>query len=564
VVVGVSRSTRSLVGALLRRQAGSLAVVVLLSIGLAASLMAGQWLYRSIFDVLLPTRDPGLLVHALIVIGWVAAGSLLTNVGISFLTRSFRSRFARDLRAVALDRTLDMPYRHLVEQTPGVTFQRLIPDVDSLSLTVGHLVTAAAHAIQLAVILSVIGWVDPRVALVSAGMMAAFLLAGVLVAPALHASLARRNVWTERRGALSLSVLPSVKDIKCLDLQQRFLDEHARLSRDALPDVLASVFWESFSTVGSGIPARMGALGVFAVGFAAVASGRYTPGMVMTLVANAGALIWPLSCLFRALTSARIEWPAGERAVRHLETALEPSGSRVLGEVRAGIRVTGLRFAYPAAPWPVLDDVTVEFPAGSFTAVVGVSGSGKTTLLDVLMKIHPCARGSVSIDGIDLCDLDNASLRRHVAYVSQEPLLFAETLRSNIDPHGRLQAAELRRLCSALLLDGLVDGHPAGLDTLVAENGTNLSGGERQRVGIARGLARGARVLVLDEATAALDPGVERRILQVLRDWMSAHQGTVIAVTHSQAVARAADRVVRLGAGRLIEEPAPRASERTG
>jgi ABC-type multidrug transport system fused ATPase/permease subunit len=539
---------------LLRRHTGRLIVVLALSALLAAATLIGQWVYGTIFDVLLPTRDAEAVARALGVIAVVAALGFVGGFGSYVLTMTLRISFVRDLRAVVLDRTLDLPHHYFAEQTTGVILLRLIPDLDSLSHAVAHLVTACAQGLQLLVILGVIAFVDPHVALVSLAAMAGYLVCSALIGPRASASLDRKNLWRERRSAFSLSILPAIKDIKCLGLQRQLRDDHARLSHEGFRDSLKSAFWESLLTIGCGIPPRLGVLGVLAIGFSAVADSRQTPGMVMTLAACTGALIWPLASLFRSLSAARLEWLAVERVRRHLEMAPEPSGTHALATIRRGIRVSHLTYAHAACGPATLADLSVEFPAGTFTAVVGKSGSGKTTLLQLLVKIHPCPPNSVFIDDHDVTAIDNCSLRTRIGYVGQEPLLFVDTLRSNIDPHDRLGDAELRRICALLSLDTLVDRLPDGLGTMVAENGANLSGGERQRVGIARAWARGAQVLILDEATAAVDEEVESRIIEALRDWMGANHGTIVAVTHSPAMTAAADRVVRLDQGRGLSD----------
>jgi len=229
----------------------------------------------------------------------------------------------------------------------------------------------------------------------------------------------------------------------------------------------------------------------------------------------------------------------------------EPARPVPLGPVAGRLRLDRVSFAYDREP--VLRDVTLDIPAGQSVALVGPSGSGKSTLVNLIPRFFDPSEGSVSLDGRDLRSLRLAELRGAVALVSQEPVLFHDTIRENIRL-GRLGATdaevdEAARLAGAL---DFIRAFPAGMETSVGERGSALSGGQRQRVAIARAFLRDAPVLLLDEATSALDTDSERAVQGALRDLMRGR--TTLIVAHRFSTIRDVDRVVVIEAGRVVAD----------
>lgn len=218
------------------------------------------------------------------------------------------------------------------------------------------------------------------------------------------------------------------------------------------------------------------------------------------------------------------------------------------------MRGVGIRLSEQDGSRAILTDVDLVVPAGRTVAVVGPTGSGKTTLVSLLSRLQDPTEGSVLLDGVDLRDVRPEDLPRHVALVAQNAFLFEDTVRANVtladtdDP----EVPDDEAVWDALRLarvDGVVRALPDGLDATLGERGANLSGGQRQRIAIARALVRRPRVLVLDDATSAVDPGVEQAILSGLR----AGSPTVLMVAYRMSSVLLADEVVHLHAGRVVD-----------
>ena len=228
-----------------------------------------------------------------------------------------------------------------------------------------------------------------------------------------------------------------------------------------------------------------------------------------------------------------------------------------------GVSVRGVWFSYGDGDRAALSGVSLELRAGEITAIAGPSGAGKSTLVDVLLGLLEPSAGAVLVDGAAVDDANRRRWRRSCGYVPQDPYLFHDTIRANLvwARPGAADDALWRALELAAAAD-FVSGLPLGLDTVVGDRGSRLSGGERQRIALARALAAEPALLVLDEATSQLDADNERLIVQTLRSLRG--RVTVVAVAHREAVLAAADRVVTLDAGRVVDGGAGAASNRAG
>jgi subfamily B ATP-binding cassette protein MsbA len=245
---------------------------------------------------------------------------------------------------------------------------------------------------------------------------------------------------------------------------------------------------------------------------------------------------------------------AGQRVSRLLNVRneiTERPDAKTITTVEREIAYEGVSFAYEERP--VLQDLDLRIRAGEIVALVGPSGAGKSTLVNLLPRFFDPDQGRVAIDGIDIRDLTLASLRGLIGIVTQDTVLFNDTIRNNI-AYGRsdLPLERVREAAAAAYADEFVMQLPQGYDTVVGESGMRLSGGQRQRLAIARALFKNAPILILDEATSHLDSQSESLVQKALYNLMQGRSTLVIA--HRLSTVVRADRIVVLEAGQIVEE----------
>ena len=232
----------------------------------------------------------------------------------------------------------------------------------------------------------------------------------------------------------------------------------------------------------------------------------------------------------------------------------QDNGTRRVDRANGEIEFRNVIFQYDNSHKPVLDNISLHFPAGSVTAVVGQSGSGKTTLAGLLPRFYAYSKGNILLDGFELTDYELNNLRKQISLVSQDVVLFNDTIAGNI-AYGALEGIDrdaIIRAATAAHAMEFIEQLPEGLDTVLGETGTLLSGGQRQRLAIARALLKDAPILILDEATSALDSESERAIQIALKEVMKGR--TTLVIAHRLSTIENADQVIVLGAGQVIEQ----------
>ncbi|MEP7088600.1 MAG: ABC transporter ATP-binding protein [Nocardioidaceae bacterium] len=309
----------------------------------------------------------------------------------------------------------------------------------------------------------------------------------------------------------------------------------------------------AFDPVLEALPS-LGVLAVLAVGVLRIERGLTDPGNLVTVAYLLTIVSFPI----RSLGWLVGEFPRSVVGFQRVQSVLDATGEmtygdQVLSPVREGARldVSHLGYRYAGGP-PLLEDLTFSVEPGRTVAVVGATASGKSTLTSLLLRLVDPEQGQVLVDGQDLRDLAPGALADHVSLVPQQAFLFDDTVRGNVELGSEAGDDAVWAALRTAQADGFVAALPRGLDSRLGERGTTLSGGQRQRLSLARALVRHPRLLVMDDATSAVDPEVEARILAALRE--GADDSTVLVVAYRKATIALADEVVYLRDGRIQDQ----------
>ena len=540
----------------------SLLVGFLLTLASTAATLVPPYLTMPLMDeVLIPYQngadiDPGLV--SLYLLGLFASGLLAWGLGWAktYILALVSERIGSDLRTTTYEHLLKLSLEYFGGRRTGDLIARIGSETDRINVFLSlHLLDFATDVLMILMTAVILFYINPTLALVT-------LLPLPFIGWLIHVVRERLRtgfekidrVWAEVTNVLT-DTIPGIRVVKAFAQEdresQRFKDANAHNLQ--VNDRINRV-WSLFSPTVT-LMTEIGLLVVWGFGIWLVSDDQITVGVLTAFLAYIGRFYSRLDAMSRIVSNTQKAAAGAKRIfdiLDHVSSVPEPLKPVALPPHVQGhitLRDAGFRYGNRA----VIRQLNLDIQPGQMIGLVGHSGSGKSTLVNLICRFYDLSEGAIELDGTDIRQLKVADYRRQIGLVLQEPFLFFGTIADNI-AYGKPEATreEIVSAARAAHAHEFILRMPQGYDSLVGERGQGLSGGERQRISIARALLINPRILILDEATSAVDTETEKEIQKALDNLVRGR--TTIAIAHRLSTLRKADRLVVMDKGVVVEE----------
>ncbi|ALK91859.1 cyanophycin metabolism-associated ABC transporter [Limnohabitans sp. 103DPR2] len=511
-------------------------------------------------DVLIPYQngkpiDPvtvswyllGLMGSALVAwgLGWIK----------TYILALVSERIGADLRTTTYQHLLKLSLEYFGGRRTGDLIARIGSETDRINVFLSlHLLDFATDVLMIMMTAIILFSINPTLALVTLLPLPFIGWLIHVVREKLRTGFEKIDrVWSEVTNVLA-DTIPGIRVVKAFAQEdreaQRFID--ANKHNLAVNDRLNRV-WSVFSPTVT-LMTEIGLLVVWGFGIWLVSKDQITVGVLTAFLAYIGRFYTRLDSMSRIVSTTQKAASGAKRIFEildHVSSVPEPVNPVALPKVEGRITLTDASFRYGNRA--VIKQLNLDIQPGEMIGLVGHSGSGKSTLVNLMCRFYDLSEGSIALDGVDIKQLKVADYRRHIGLVLQEPFLFFGTIADNI-AYGLPDATreDIVAAARAAHAHEFILRMPQGYDSLVGERGQGLSGGERQRISIARALLINPRILILDEATSAVDTETEKEIQNALDNLVRGR--TTIAIAHRLSTLRKADRLVVMDKGLIVEE----------
>ncbi|MFF3645050.1 ABC transporter ATP-binding protein [Streptomyces sp. NPDC002564] len=545
---------------LFRPYRGRLAIVGLLVCAASLVSVATPFLLKEILDTALPQGRTGLL--SLLALGMILSAVVTSVFGVlqTLISTSVGQRVMHDLRTAVYGRLQSMSLAFFTRTRTGEVQSRIANDIGGMQATVTSTATSLVSNLT-----SVIATVVAMLALDWRLTVVSLLLLPVFVWISRRVGRERKKIATQRQKQMAVMAATVTESLsvsgivlgrtmgRADSLTKSFADESEQLVDLEIRSNMAGRWRMAVITI---VMAAMPAVIYWTAGIAFQMGGpTVSIGTLVAFVSLQQGLFRPTVSLLSTGVQIQTSLALFQRIFEYLDLPVditEPDEPVHLDQIKGEVRFEDVEFRYDDTSGPTLQDIDIAIPAGGSLAVVGPTGSGKSTLSHLVPRLYDVTSGRVTLDGVDVRDLDFDTLARAVGVVSQETYLFHASVGDNLrfaKPDATDE--ELVTAARAAQIHDHIASLPDGYDTVVGERGHRFSGGEKQRLAIARTILRDPPVLILDEATSALDTRTERAVQEAI-DALSAGR-TTLTIAHRLSTVRGADQIVVLDAGRTAE-----------
>ncbi|MFV1977046.1 MAG: ABC transporter ATP-binding protein [Candidatus Scalindua sp.] len=526
-------------------------VATIFSLCVSAVTGAMAWYIKPLIDGLKTDIDVIKIYPFLYIVFFISKG--LFSFAHSFLMRIIGAKVVRDIREQLFKRLITLPMNFYVNRPSGELISRVVNDSNVLQGILGYSIkdifVEGSTFIVLLIIAFVRRWDLTLIALI-------VLPFSFFVIDKFGKKMKKISQKTQEQiSGLIVRLTESISGIKMIKAfmreklhENKFHEENKKYYRIAVKGARTTEYSKLLHEIITGL----GLTAIMFYGFSLIYYDKMTFGEFFSFFTAISLMLTPIKRIGTANNSLQQARAAAERMFYLLDQKPEADGTIDIPAIRDEIVFSNVTFVYPGTRRKVLDNVNLQVKKGDLIAIVGKSGAGKTTLVDMLLGFYRPASGKITIDGVDINNATLESLRKNIGIVSQDIILFNETVRENIT-FGKLDSTEeeIIEAAKAAYAHDFIKEMPGGYNTIIGERGVRLSGGQKQRISIARALLKNPPVLILDEATSALDTASELIVQKALDNLMT--NRTTFVIAHRLSTVRKADRILVLEGAKIVE-----------
>jgi ATP-binding cassette subfamily B protein len=503
----------------------------------------------------LRSRDSQVISRNVLILLGVLFLVLVTNFFQVFLASLVGQRIMKDMRMELFRHTSTRSLAFLSRQPVGRLVTRMTSDIETINQFFTDVLAAFLKDASLMVgVLCVLLMLDARLALITLATLPPVVIVTLISRTKARDAYRRQRTWLSKVNSYLAERISGMSVVKLFVREGATSRDFRARDRELMKANLGEMYvYATFRPIVDFLGSLTTAIVIY-FGAKMFGAELLSLGTLIAFVNLIGMFYSPIQDLSEKYTLLQSAMAGGERVFRLLDSDESiPDAPKVAmpGEVKGGIEFAGVRFAYKPGEW-VLRDLSFKVEPGEMIAIVGSTGAGKTTITNLITRLWDVQEGEIRLDGVPVRDLPLAGLRRAVQPVLQDVFLFSGSIEDNIRLGGDISEERMKIAARAVHADEFIEALPGGYRTVLAEGATNLSSGQRQIISFARVLAHDPAVIILDEATSAVDTETEIMIQRGLEGLLAGRTSVVIA--HRLSTIKHADRIIVLAGGRVAEE----------
>ena len=534
---------------------GRLVIAMICMVVLAACTAGMAWLLKPAVNYALNGNLEYIyLIPMAVIILYIIKG--IAYYGQAYFMGYIGQRVIYDLRNLIYHQLTSQSLGFFAHRKTGELLARISYDVSLVQAAASTSVTALMRdSVSIVFLLAVVLYQDWLLAMIAVLVFPAVVYPIIRFGKKMRSASLGGQISMGHLSSLVEETVGGIRVVKAFGMEEYERKRFSALTGDFLKHQMRAFRVHALSFPIMELLAGFGIAGVLLYGGLRVASGESDAGTLISFLAALIMLYEPVKRLSRSNNEIQQGLAASERIFEILDdpvAVFDAPDAKTLTTFKDGVQFERISLHYPGTEKPVLQDVSVKVSAGEVVALVGRSGAGKTSLVNLLPRFIDVTDGAVKIDGHDVRELTQSSLREQISLVTQEVILFNDSVINNIAyGHDEIDRDKVEAVCKAANAHDFIMKLPDGYDTLIGERGVILSGGQRQRLSLARALLKDAPILILDEATSSLDTESERLVQQAIDRLMAGR--TVIVIAHRLSTIRHADRIVVLDGGGVAQ-----------